>query len=222
MSIMPAGGWDTPRQGQIVHETPSSAPSVVPQAPTVVLVQTQSKQASAFSSGFGGCLGAICAVVFAAIVLVLIGKVLSMPTATRKPTLQTTNPAEIVSITAPTLEASYVVNEVAAGEKFNGKTIRVGGIIDHITKSTDGTVHIYLAGIPVELGGSPDGVDAMMNSGSDTIAARLSPWQNVILLCDQVQRVYGDLVLRDCEFDLRTASPNAPKYPRPPTSEYSY
>jgi hypothetical protein len=149
-------------------------------------------------------------------------EILSTPTATRKTTLQATSPAEIVNVTAPALEASYAINEVAAETKYSGKTMRVAGVINHITKSSDGTVHIYLAGIPVELGGSPVGVDAVMNSGSDEIAARLSSWQNVNLLCDQVQRMYGYLALRDCEFDLRTASPTAPRYPEPPASEYSY
>lgn len=57
MSIMPEGGWDAPREGQIVPRTTSILPSVVE-------VHSQNKSRSAFHTGFTGCLGVICAVVF--------------------------------------------------------------------------------------------------------------------------------------------------------------
>lgn len=77
MSIMPDGGWDDLRDGQIVHDTPKPTPPVV-------FVHTQGKRAPAFSSGFGGCLGIICAVVFATVVLVIVVKILNAPPAFRK------------------------------------------------------------------------------------------------------------------------------------------
>lgn len=77
MSIMPAGGWNAPREGQIAHDTPKPTPSVV-------FVHTQVKRASAFSSGFGGCLGVICAVVFATVALVVVVDILNAPPAPRR------------------------------------------------------------------------------------------------------------------------------------------
>ncbi len=75
---MPEGGWDAPREGQIVP----SATSVKTQ---VVAVHSQSKPKSAFNLGFTGCLGVICAVIFVLFCLGVLVRLLN-PTPNQVPT----------------------------------------------------------------------------------------------------------------------------------------
>jgi hypothetical protein len=70
MSIMPEGGWDAPREGQIVPTTTNVKPQVV-------LVHSQSKPKSAFNVGFTGCLGIICAVIFVLLCLGVLVRLLN-------------------------------------------------------------------------------------------------------------------------------------------------
>lgn len=69
MSITPEGGWNAPREGQIVPSQPDLR--------TPVITVRHESKSSAFKMGFTGCLVVICAVIFALICLGVLVKVLA-------------------------------------------------------------------------------------------------------------------------------------------------
>jgi hypothetical protein len=99
MSIMPEGGWDAPREGQIV-------PSQSEPRPPVVIIQHESKS-SAFNIGFTSCPGVICAVIFTLFCLGILVRVL-----TSVPSQSTFQKANVGNITSKAW--SYSVSEIDA------------------------------------------------------------------------------------------------------------
>lgn len=162
---------------------------------------------------FTGCLAVIGAVVVGVFLLFLIFWTPSAKHETPASSSSVTQSQALARETAPTMtlsiaeiDADYAANEVAADRKYSGQIVRVFGNIDSIDKGPLGAVHIVLVSNPEMFGGgSPFGVDATMNPGSDDIAARLVRWQKVVLICKSVSRVIGSVMLSDCEFDLSTA-----------------
>jgi hypothetical protein len=192
-------------------------------------------EASMFRRAFSGCLGAICAV-FAVIVgcgvlahLNTAGSSSNTPDETkqsvpqiaqRSEAIDPPKPTEMITVPAIQLDADYSANEVAADQKYAGKIIRVYGAVGSIDKGPLGNVHIVFMNDPI-FGGSSLGIDAMMEPGSDDVAARLMKWQRTVVICDKAERSFGIVSLSGCKFDLSNSQPKDNDTQAPPL-ESSY
>jgi hypothetical protein len=98
MSIMPLGGWNSPRENRLADDTTKPPPSTV-------FGNTEFERALEFNPGFGLRIGVICALVFSTAVFVILVK---MP---KGPPIQSKS-AEIV-LAAPSKSAARVIYSVA-------------------------------------------------------------------------------------------------------------
>ena len=163
-----------------------------------------------------GKLAVFCALIFLGLVLVAAFNM----TERGSPVNQTpTTSQEIIRVTAPELNADYEANEVAADEKYSGRTLRVVGQVKSIDKDAWGAVHIVMAD-DTPFSGTLLGVDAAMNTSETTtsVAPRLQRGQAVAVLCTKVRRIIGSVRLDDCEFNLSAAQPRPPNEEPPSAS----
>jgi len=130
--------------------------------------------------------------------------VLAFATANDQPTASPANVSPSSTIPAPTalkvsaekLYADYDANEVAADNVYEARTLQVTGFISSIDKGPMGGVH-------VRMGADQDGindVDAAMNDGSESHAAQLVKGYPVTVVCTDVSRIIGSVMLDHCKF----------------------
>jgi hypothetical protein len=113
---------------------------------------------------------------------------------------------EVIKVSAAALNAAYEANEVAADERYADKTLNVSGVISSIDKDAWGKVHVIMADRGLFSYGTLLGVNAAMNSDEDTAstASNLTRGQEIVVICKNVHRIVGSVMLSDCEFDLST------------------
>jgi hypothetical protein len=117
-------------------------------------------------------------------------------------------------VTATNLAAAYDANEVAADNEFSGKRLEVVGFIASIDKGPFGAVHIRMMGT-----NEFQPVDATMKDGNDQIAAQLSRGEPVAVICGEIQRILGSVILSNCDFAPREESqPQQQAQPQPEPS----
>jgi hypothetical protein len=109
------------------------------------------------------------------------------------PAATTGTPAPI-SVTATTLYHDYEGNEVAADEKYKGKTLAVSGTVDSIGKDISDTMYVTLSSGKQY---SITSVQCIFGDEHKSALARLSKGQKVTVKgrCDGK---FGNVLLRDC------------------------
>ncbi len=97
----------------------------------------------------------------------------------------------LVSITAPDLLQSYHANEVAADQRFKGKTILVTGIVESINKDFMDDIYIVLQG---------DGyfMNVHCSFENENVAANLSKGEQITLKGKCEGMIVGSVSMKDC------------------------
>ena len=99
-----------------------------------------------------------------------------------------------VRATASQLYASYSANEVAADDKFKGKSIAVTGEIYQISKNVFGSVYLVL-----NTGNEFASVHATLADESAAQAAHLSKGVKITLICTGDGMLLMSPILKDCQ-----------------------
>lgn len=86
----------------------------------------------------------------------------------------------IVSVTAYDLAAAYKSNEVAADEKYKGKTLRITGTIDSIGKDIIDTPYVTLKGEPGDY--SMEDVQCMFAEDDIATLSKLSKGTTITII----------------------------------------
>ncbi|WGS47078.1 OB-fold putative lipoprotein [Burkholderia sp. JSH-S8] len=106
---------------------------------------------------------------------------------------EASKPIEKVSVTAGALFTAYEKNEVAADQKYKGKTLSVSGTIQSIDKDA-------FDNIVVKLRSSNEfmPVNAYLSKEHEALAASLEKGNKVTWTCAGDGRLIGSPMLRDC------------------------
>lgn len=97
---------------------------------------------------------------------------------------------------ASVLVADYDANEVAADEKYKGKTLCVTGTIQEIGKDGFQNVFLSLSGGR----GTFNSVHAFLSEEAARTAGKLVKGKPITLVCTGMGKVVGSPVLRDCDY----------------------
>jgi len=97
-------------------------------------------------------------------------------------------------LTASQLFAAYHENEIAADNQFKGKSLAVTGSLDSINKDIFNNGYLVLHD-----GNEFEGVHATLTDDSMKSAGRLSPGQEITLICTGQGMIVGSPVLKECD-----------------------
>lgn len=192
MSIMPAGGWDGPRDNSSV-EPPGNTLGPSRHADLAVLALNENSNRRMFSGGFFGCLGVICAIVVAPIVFYVVTQMLTSTTG--RASSQTSATAQTATHNAPDSrndpsdEQSYSVSNIDANKNSiaTGTALSVQGMF-YTTKwgPTDDCTWLFARGHVNIQHGEADPSDYCRFSIvlTEKNKAGTDMWPSAGLLCD--------------------------------------
>ena len=114
-----------------------------------------------------------------------------------------------LSITAQALYSEYDRNELAADQKYKGREINVGGIVEKIAKDKDGTPYVILRcshthtssdAHPVEIVMSGNGVRCVFDERQAPRLIKLQPGQTFSVYGKVVGKKNRDVIVENCRF----------------------
>jgi hypothetical protein len=109
---------------------------------------------------------------------------------------KTTEPSVApIVITARLLAREFAVNEVAAEQRFRGKPIKIGGIVQRVGEE-DGDLAVLLEGVNAR---TP--VVAFLDRHQEGKAAAIRRGEAVALFCGGAKMANGNPALRGCQID---------------------
>jgi len=104
------------------------------------------------------------------------------------------NVKDLPRVPAAQLYAEYASNEVAADNKYKGKTIIVTGMVEKIGKDLTDDTYVALA-----TGQMIFSVQCFFDAGHEAELAKVAIGNMVALTCD-VRGKMANILLKDCEF----------------------
>jgi tRNA_anti-like len=108
-------------------------------------------------------------------------------------------------VTARELYVYYNNNEVAADDRFKGKSILLAGVIEKISKDIFGSAYLV-----IDAGGILESVQASLATETGSHAGNFSPQTSIALICTGNGMILTSPMLKDCQtaevtFDLKRA-----------------
>ena len=96
--------------------------------------------------------------------------------------------------TAEQYDADYDANEVAADQKYEGKTILLTGVIESINEDFKGDAYLVLKASNPFIG-----VHAELNARGKAAASAMAKGTTIYLVCDSGTRIMGSATARNCQ-----------------------
>jgi hypothetical protein len=106
------------------------------------------------------------------------------------------NQASAIRVTAPVLISEYEANEIAADQRYKGKTVVVTGKVDHVGKDIMDSMYVTLRG------DKEFGIVRVQCFFDDSWATRLSYLRegDTVTVNGTCDGKFGNVLLKDCSF----------------------